>query len=78
MSLDILDLFRSNQFILFIKIATLVTLALYIIFTFIIFTQVRIMNRILELTFASRILMLATLVNIILAISLFLAAFVIL
>lgn len=73
-----LDLFGSPQFNLFIKITTLVTLAIYIIFTFVIFTQVRLMNKILELTSVSTLLISITIINIIFAFSLFLIALVIL
>lgn len=63
---------------LLIKIATLVFLAFYIIFTIVVLTQVRVMNNILKQSFASTILATIALGNLILALSLFLIALVIL
>jgi uncharacterized membrane protein (DUF485 family) len=51
-----LDLFGSAQINLIVKIATLIFLALYIIFAIIILTQVRLMNNILKQSFASTVL----------------------
>jgi uncharacterized membrane protein (DUF485 family) len=73
-----LDLFGPPQFNLLIKIVTLVFLALYIIFSVIVLTQVRLMNDILKQSFTSAILAAIALANLILSISLFLIALVIL
>jgi len=73
-----LDLLGSPQFNLLIKIATLVFLALYIIFAVIVLTQVRVMNNILNQSFASTVLATIALANLIFALSLFLIALVIL
>lgn len=63
---------------LLIKIATLVFLALYIIFAVIVLTQVRLMNNILNQSFASTMLATIALGNLIFALSLFLITLVIL
>ena len=63
---------------LFIKLSTLVFIAFYIIFAIIVLTQVRVMNDILKQPFASKVLALIALGNLIFAISLFLIALVIL
>ena len=78
MPFDTLSLFGSGEVISFFKIVTLVILAIYIIFTFVILTQVRVMNRIFTEMFASTALMLVALGNFIFALSLFLIALVIL
>jgi len=75
---DMLDLFGSTQINLLVKIATLIFLALYIIFAVIVLTQVKLMNNILKQSFASSILATIALGNLIFAISLFLIALVIL
>lgn len=75
---DTLGLFSSAEIISVFKIVTLVILAIYIIFTFVILTQVRVMNRILTEMFASTVLLFLALGNFIFAISLFLIALVIL
>lgn len=66
------------QPILFVKIVTLLIIGFYIIFSLVIFTQVKAMNQILSLPHASIVLKTIALINIILAVSLFLGAFVIL
>lgn len=63
---------------LIIKITTLVLISFYILFTAVIFNQVLVMNRIVTLNHASTMLKLLGIVHIILAISLFIAALVIL
>lgn len=63
---------------LLIKIATLVFLAFYIIFSIIVLTQVRVMNNIVKQSFTSTILATIAFGNLILALSLFLIALVIL
>jgi len=72
------DLFGPPQFNLALKIAILIFLALYIIFAVIVLTQVRLMNNILKQSFASTVLATIALANLILALSLFLIALVIL
>jgi hypothetical protein len=71
-------LLNSGEIIWLIKITTLVILAIYIIFTFIILNQIRVMNSILKETFASTVLLVTATVNFILPLSLFLIALVIL
>ena len=71
-------LFDAAQFNLILKIAILVFLILYIIFSIIVLTQVRLMNNILKQSFASTVLAAIALGNLILALSLFLTALVIL
>jgi len=78
MPLDSLSLLDSPEVILFVKITTLVILAIYIIFTFVILTQVKVMNRIFTEMFASTVLFFLALGNLIFALSLFLIALVIL
>ena len=74
--LAIAKLLRSPLFLF--KIALIVIIAIFIIFTIVIFTQVSVMNKIITHTTASGILKLIALLNIILAISLFVIALVIL
>jgi len=74
--LTIANLFRSPLFLF--KIALLVIMALFIIFTIVIFTQVSVMNKIITHAQASGILKLIAILNIIFAISLFVMALVIL
>lgn len=73
-----LDLFGSTQINLIIKTATLIFLALYIIFAIIVLSQVKLMNNILKQSFASTVLATIAIGNIIFALSLFLIALVIL
>lgn len=63
---------------LLIKIATLIFLAVYIIFAIIVLTQVKVMNNILKQSFASTVLATIAVGLLILALSLFLIALVIL
>lgn len=66
------------QPVILVKIVTLLVIGFYIIFTFVVFTQVKAMSQILSLPHASTILKTIAIINIILALSLFLGAFVIL
>ena len=61
-----------------IKIFFLVVLFMYLIFTFVVFNQVRLMNRIITQTPISTILSTIALIQIIAALSLFIAALAIL
>lgn len=61
-----------------IKIITLIVIGFYVVFTFVVFTQVKTMAQILHLPHAAVILKTISIINIILAISLFLIALVIL
>ncbi|MDP2585867.1 MAG: hypothetical protein Q8P29_03230 [Candidatus Levybacteria bacterium] len=63
---------------LLIKILTLIVIVFYAIFTFVVFTQVKTMSRILHFPAAKRILKTISIIHISLAISLFLLAIVIL
>lgn len=78
MPFDTLNLFGSTEIISIVKIVTLIILAIYLTFTFVILTQVRVMNRIFTEMFASTVLLFLALGNVIFALSLFLGAFVIL
>jgi len=66
------------QPIFWIKAVTLIVIGFYAIFTFIVFTQVKTMTQILHLHYASGPLKMISKIQIILAISLFLLAIVIL
>ncbi len=66
------------QPVLFVKIVTLIIIGFYVIFSIVIFTQVRAMSQILTLPHASMIFKTIAIINIIAAVSLFLGAFVIL
>lgn len=70
--------FNFFSAIFLIKIVTLIGLGFYIVFTFVVFTQVKVMAQILHLPHAKAVLKTISIINIILAISLFLIAFVIL
>lgn len=75
MEIDFLNFFNAVPFI---KIITLIIIAFYAIFTFVILTQVRVMNQIVFLPAAAMILQTIAIINLLIAISLFLAALVIL
>ena len=75
MNLDFINFFQP---VIWIKIITLIAIGFYIIFTFVVFTQVKVMAQILHLPSAQGLLKMISIINIILAISLFLGAFVIL
>lgn len=64
--------------ILLIKIITLIIILFYIVFTFIVLTQVRVMGEIVSIPHSKAILKIISIVHIALAISLFIAAIVIL
>lgn len=66
------------QPIFLIKIITLIVIGFYIIFTLVLYTQVKAMGKIIILPHASQIFKFISLINIILAVSLFLFALVIL
>jgi len=70
--------FSFLQLIFPIKIITLIALFFYIVFTFIIFTQTQAMSKIIDLPHATIIFKTVILVNMVLAVSLFLLAIVIL
>lgn len=61
-----------------IKIVTLVVIGFYAVFTFVVYTQVKTMEQILHLPHAEAFLKVISLIHIILAVSLFLIAVVIL
>ena len=63
---------------LWIKIITIIVLVFYVIFTFIVFTQVKMMAQILTLPRAQGLLRLISIIHIVLAVSLFVLAVVIL
>lgn len=74
--LTIAKLFQSPLFLL--KIALLIIMAFFIIFSIIVFTQVNVMNKIITHTQASGILKSIAILNIIFAVVLFVVAIVIL
>lgn len=72
------NFFNIFSAIVLIKSIILIAIGFYIVFTFVVFTQVRIMGEILVLPTAKAILKIISIIHIALAISLFLIAFVIL
>ncbi|MEK7517097.1 MAG: DUF5657 family protein [Patescibacteria group bacterium] len=78
MDINFLNLGNFFQPILLVKIVTLLIIGFYIIFSLVILTQVKAMSEILVLPHASIIFKTLAIVNIALAVSLFLGAFVIL
>lgn len=78
MPFDTSGLFEASQFISIIKIGTLIALAIYIVFAFVIFTQVKVMNRILKQTSASTVVMLIASTNVVFSILLFIISLVVL
>lgn len=66
------------QPVFLIKIVTLIVIGFYVVFTFVVFTQVKIMAQILHLPYAEAVLKIISIIHIIMAISLFLFAVVIL
>lgn len=73
--------FDSINFInpvFWIKIITLIVILFYVIFTFVVFTQVKVMAQILHLPHGQKMLKAISIIHIMLAISLFLIALVIL
>jgi hypothetical protein len=73
-----MDLANFLQATFWIKTVTLILIGFYIIFTFVVFTQVKTMTKILHLPHATFVLKLISEIHIFLAISLFLLAIVIL
>ena len=78
MNTNFLNLTGFFQPIFLVKIVTLIAIVFYAIFAFIVFIQVREMGKIVVLSHTSLILKTISVINIILAISLFLIALVIL
>lgn len=75
MDLNFINFFQP---VFWIKIITLIAIAFYVVFTFVVFTQVKVMAQILSLPQATIIVKAIAIAHIILAISLFLGSFVIL
>ena len=75
MNLDFINFFQP---VFWIKIVTLIVIIFYVVFTFVLFTQVKVMGQILSLPQAKIVLKVISVINIILAISLFFIALVIL
>ena len=75
MDLNFINFFQP---VFWIKIITLIVIGFYVIFTFVIFTQVKVMAQILHLPNVSGVLKIISIIHVILAISLFLLAIVIL
>ena len=75
MDLNFINFFQP---VFWIKIITLIVIGFYVVFTFVVFTQVKVMTQILHLPHAQGLLKMISISNIILAISLFLIAVVIL
>ena len=73
--MDFVNFFQPG---LWIKIITLIAIGFYVVFTFVVFTQVKVMGQILSFPNAKIILRAISIVKIIFAISLFLGSFVIL
>lgn len=69
------SIFSAN---LLIKIITLIAIIFYAIFTFVVFTQAKVMSEILHLPHGETTLKTISIIHIILAVSLFLIAIVIL
>ncbi len=70
--------FSFFQPIFLIKIVTLITIGFYAVFGFVVLTQIKAMGEIIGLPYATVIFKAVSIINIILAISLFLFALVIL
>ena len=73
--------FNSINFVdpvFWIKIITLIVILFYVVFTFVVFTQVKVMAQILHLPHGETTLKTISIIHIILAISLFVIAIVIL
>lgn len=75
MNLDFVNFFHPG---LWIKIITLIVIGFYIVFTFVVFTQVKTMAQILHLPHGEALLKTISIIHIILAVSLFIIAIVIL
>jgi len=63
---------------IWIKIITLIAIVFYVIFTFIVFTQVRVMSEIFSISDSKTILRIISIAHVVLAVSLFIIAIVIL
>lgn len=72
------NFFNFFSAIVLIKSIILIAIGFYIVFTFVVFTQVKVMAQILNLPHAQILLKTISIIHIVLAISLFLGAFVIL
>lgn len=75
MDLDFIGLLHPT---FWAKIITLITILFYVIFTFVVFTQVKVMAQILHLPHGQALLKTISIIHIVLAVSLFLIALVIL
>lgn len=75
---DTITTLQSLNPLFFLKIAILMIIGLFLIFTLIVYNQVGVMNRIVDQPEASGTLRIIALINVILAVSLFLTALVIL
>lgn len=73
-----MDFINSLHPALWIKIISLITIVFYVIFTFVVFTQVKVMAQILHLPHGEAMLKTISIIHIILAVSLFIIAIVIL
>lgn len=73
-----LSFFNFFQPVFWIKIVSLIVIGFYVIFTFVVFTQVKVMTQILHLPRAEALLKIISIIQIVFAISLFLFAIVIL
>lgn len=73
-----MDFIDSLHPVLWIKIITLITIVFYVIFTFVVFTQIKVMSKILHLPHGETVLKTISIIHIILAVSLFLIAIAIL
>ncbi len=71
-------MFADINLLFFLKIGLLIIIGLFTIFTFIIFNQIGVMNNIVNQPGASTILKIIAIINILLSLSLFLIALVIL
>lgn len=73
-----LDFINFLQPVFWVKIITVIVIGFYVIFTFVIFTQIKVMTNILHLPYANLTLKVISVIHIVFAISLFLLAIVIL
>lgn len=73
-----MDFINSLHPVFWIKIITLIVILFYVVFTFVVFTQVKVMSKILRLPHGEKRLKTISIIHIILAVSLFLIALVIL
>lgn len=75
MDLNFINFFQAS---FWIKVITLIVIAFYFIFTFVVFTQAKTMAQIISLPNSGAMLKLISIIHVILAISLFVFAIVIL